>query len=162
VTRVTTERGLDRLVNFSDAVAAVAMTLLVLPLVDLVNDGSTLYDLFTTHGQQLVAYLSVFLLMIYLWSLHHRLWELIVDYDYPLMWMNAVWLLLLSLFPVFAGFEFENGSGGQALGYIALFALLVLVRMLMTLHVRSRDFMVSSDAEPDDFSVRVNVQMLGI
>jgi len=31
--QVTTERGLDRLVNFSDAVAAVAVTLLVLPLV---------------------------------------------------------------------------------------------------------------------------------
>jgi uncharacterized membrane protein len=32
---VRTERGFDRIVNFSDATVAIAMTLLVLPLVDL-------------------------------------------------------------------------------------------------------------------------------
>ena len=39
----TTERGLDRVVNFSDAVVAIAITLIILPLVDLAqehDDGS--------------------------------------------------------------------------------------------------------------------------
>ena len=34
-----TERGLDRLINFSDAVIAIAATLLILPLVEIVNDA---------------------------------------------------------------------------------------------------------------------------
>ena len=36
-----TPRGLDRLVNFSDATIAIAITLLVLPLVDVANQIST-------------------------------------------------------------------------------------------------------------------------
>lgn len=35
-----TERGYDRLVNFSDAVVAIAITLLVLPLADLVQEAA--------------------------------------------------------------------------------------------------------------------------
>lgn len=35
--RFTTERGLDRLVNFSDATVAIAVTLLVLPLADIAS-----------------------------------------------------------------------------------------------------------------------------
>jgi uncharacterized membrane protein len=34
-----TERGLDRLVTFLDAVVAIAITLLVLPLVELLGEG---------------------------------------------------------------------------------------------------------------------------
>jgi uncharacterized membrane protein len=34
MTRFRTERGLDRLVNFSDATVAIAITILLLPLVD--------------------------------------------------------------------------------------------------------------------------------
>lgn len=163
MTHVTTERGLDRLVNFSDAVAAVAMTLLVLPLVELVGEDVTVDDLFSTYGSQLVTYVAVFLIMVSLWSSHHRFWELVVDYDHALMSMNALWLLLLTLFPVIAGFTFEVGlQDGQAIAYIALFALLLLVRVLMIVHVRSRRFMVNSDADPDDFAVRVHIQQLGI
>ncbi|MET3451253.1 TMEM175 family protein [Curtobacterium sp. 1544] len=38
-----TERGLDRLVNFSDATVAIAITLLILPLVDIAGE--------LTHGE---------------------------------------------------------------------------------------------------------------
>ena len=45
---VRTERGFDRIVNFSDATVAIAMTLLVLPLVELGGDtepGDSLWHL---------------------------------------------------------------------------------------------------------------------
>ena len=38
---MATERGFDRLVNFSDAVVAIAATLLVLPLVDLGSEATS-------------------------------------------------------------------------------------------------------------------------
>lgn len=62
-----------------------------------------------------------------------------------------------------AGFTFEIGlQDGQAIAYVALFALLLLVRVLMIVHVRSRRCMVNSDADPDDFAVLVHIQQLGI
>ena len=59
MSRVTTERGLDRLVNFSDAVTAVAVTLLVLPLIDLVGEGQTVADLFNEYSAQLISFIGV-------------------------------------------------------------------------------------------------------
>ena len=70
--QATTERGLDRLVNFSDAVAAVAVTLLVLPLVDLIEDGQTVDVLFNEYSEQLTSFVGVFLLMILIWVSHHK------------------------------------------------------------------------------------------
>ena len=121
----TTTRGLDRLVNFSDAVVAVAVTLLALPLIDLVEEGDTVSDLFRTRRVEFVTYVLVFLLMILFWIGHHRFWEKVSDYDVTLIWLNALWLLSMSLFPVFAGFDIERGpEDGQAVAYTALLGAL--------------------------------------
>ena len=138
MSRVTTERGLDRLVNFSDAVTAVAVTLLVLPLVDLVGEGQTVADLFSEYSAQFISFIAVFVLMISIWTGHHRFWEMIIDYDSVMLWLNALWLLFLSLVPVIAGFTFESGlQHGQAFAYLVLLALLSLTLLLMKLYVRN-------------------------
>jgi uncharacterized membrane protein len=151
MSRVTTERGLDRLVNFSDAVTAVAVTLLVLPLIDLVGEGQTVADLFNEYSAQLISFIAVFFLMISIWTGHHRFWELIVDYDSVLLWLNAMWLLFLSLVPVIAGFTFESGpQHGQAFAYLVLLALLSLTLSLMKLYVsKGKGRALLSDAASD-------------
>ena len=58
-----TQRGLDRLVNFSDATVAIALTVLVLPLVELAGQTqSGGVDAFLTdHRSVILAFLVSFL-----------------------------------------------------------------------------------------------------
>ena len=150
----TTTRGLDRLVNFSDAVVAVAVTLLALPLIDLVEEGDTVSDLFRTRRVEFVTYVLVFLLMILFWIGHHRFWEKVSDYDVTLIWLNALWLLSMSLFPVFAGFDIERGpEDGQAVAYTALLGALFFVRLLMMVHLYRHRDLRAADVDDDDLWV---------
>jgi uncharacterized membrane protein len=98
---VHTERGLDRLVNFSDAVAAIAITLLVLPLVDLPNELSTkpFRDVISENRWSLLGFGVSFLVIARLWRVHHQIFERVRDYNVALVWLNFVWLFTIVLLP---------------------------------------------------------------
>jgi uncharacterized membrane protein len=57
---VRTERGFDRFVDFSDAVVAIAITLLILPVVDAVSDSvgdqRSAADFFQANGDRILAF----------------------------------------------------------------------------------------------------------
>ena len=98
--RFATQRGLDRLVNFSDATVAIALTLLVLPLVDLAGQVRGGVGAFLTdHALVIVAFLTSFLIIAVIWTEHHRLFEVLVSYDGPLLVLNFVWLLAIVAIP---------------------------------------------------------------
>ncbi|WP_291050356.1 TMEM175 family protein [Herbiconiux sp.] len=96
-----TERGFDRLVNFSDAVVAIAITLLILPLVDTATelDGMTLSELFEKDGQKLLVFVISFVVIGRFWLAHHRIYERIVSYNTTLIWVNMFWLLTIVFLP---------------------------------------------------------------
>ncbi|MCB0917052.1 MAG: DUF1211 domain-containing protein [Actinobacteria bacterium] len=104
-----TERGFDRLVNFSDAVIAIAITLLVLPLMDLVASADTqnLFQFLQVNGGAFVSFVAGFFLTALFWSIHHRTFEYFETYDEPLLWLNFTWLLLIALLP------FISAAGGD-------------------------------------------------
>ena len=65
-----TARGLERLIHFTDAVAAIALTLLVLPLTEIPGtlDGSGSFgEVFTEHFGELTAFGISFLVIWTLW-----------------------------------------------------------------------------------------------
>ena len=67
-----TERGFDRFVNFSDAVVAIAISLLILPVVDAVNDAAqaattSAYDFFQENGDRLLAFGLSFVVIASFW-----------------------------------------------------------------------------------------------
>ncbi|HEY0247538.1 MAG TPA: TMEM175 family protein [Gryllotalpicola sp.] len=99
--RFTTERGFDRLVNFSDATVAIALTLLVLPLTDLAGEAHRVGagTLLVEHFSAIFAFFLSFVVIAVIWYEHHRLFESLVDYDLPLLMLNFVWLLAVVALP---------------------------------------------------------------
>jgi uncharacterized membrane protein len=99
---VRTDRGLDRLITFLDAVVAIAITLLVLPLVDVLPDvGSTvpLGDLLLAESRRFTAFALSFAVIAQLWLVHHRIVEQVGSYDRPFVLVNLLWTFTIVLLP---------------------------------------------------------------
>lgn len=92
--------GAERLTAFSDAVVAVAMTALVLPLLDIdVSETSTLSDLWDRYGDQFAAFLLSFFVTAIFWTVHHKVWFAVRGVSGALLWTNMLWLLGIVLIP---------------------------------------------------------------
>jgi len=123
--RVRTERGLDRLVTFLDAVVAIAITLLVLPLVDLLAEGphDDLRGLLGNHLGDFGAFVLSFVVIARLWLVHHRLGEWVGSYDRAFLWVNLWWALTIVFLPfstqVVADFGTQRLSVGLYIGTVA-------------------------------------------
>lgn len=96
-----TPGDLARLVTFSDAVVAIAATLLVLPLAENATQGGvpTLADIIADSGGQILLLLLGFLVICRFWLNHHDIMRQLVTFDAPLFWVNAVWLFSIVLLP---------------------------------------------------------------
>ncbi|QNE36298.1 TMEM175 family protein [Leifsonia shinshuensis] len=94
-------RGFDRLVNFSDAVVAIAITLLILPLVDssseVAREGIGHY--FQDNFWQLIAFAISFVVIARLWMVHHQVFGWIEGYTNGLLWLNMLWLASIVFMP---------------------------------------------------------------
>jgi uncharacterized membrane protein len=99
---VASERGPERLFTFLDAVAAIAITLLVLPLVDvLAADGgrTDLARLYAAHAVEFYAFLLSFAVIARLWWAHHRLGGRVRAVHGPFVLLNLVWVLTIVVLP---------------------------------------------------------------
>lgn len=90
----------ERMVFYSDAVVAIAMTLLILPLVDLVKEVKTSADLFSAANQWIIySFLLSFVVIMRFWLSHHRIFENVKQYNQALMMVNMAWLLSIIVLP---------------------------------------------------------------
>ena len=112
---VRTERGLDRLVNFSDATVAIAITLLILPLVDAAKDigEHSFAAFFGENFWELLAFVISFAVIARYWVVHHRVFEWVEDYDGRLVWLNFLWLATIVFMP-FTANVLSNSNGQRA------------------------------------------------
>ena len=97
-----TDRGLDRLITFVDAVVAIAITLLVLPLVEVLGARARDMDLaavLADNAGQFGAFLLSFVVIARLWLAHHRLVEHVGAYDSAFILVNLGWVLTMVLLP---------------------------------------------------------------
>lgn len=92
---------IDRLVSLSDAVISIAVTLLILPLVDRASAINVTSWSGLTHatGQQFIIFLISFVVICRLWLVHHGLFRSVEKFDRPLFWLNAFWLLTIVVIP---------------------------------------------------------------
>jgi uncharacterized membrane protein len=99
---IQTERGFDRLVNFSDATVAIAITLLILPLVDLAGEigrDTSPFDVVSAHWPAFVSFLVTFAVIARYWLAHHQLFEHVAHYTLSLIVANFVWLAAIVFLP---------------------------------------------------------------
>jgi uncharacterized membrane protein len=96
-------RDLDRIVFFSDAVFAIAITLLVLDIKvpeipdDLVADelSAQLLALWPKY----FGYVLSFVVIITFWNSHHSIVSGIRGYDRGLIWLNSIFLMFVAFVP---------------------------------------------------------------
>lgn len=94
---------LTRLLNFSDAVVAVAITLLVIPLTDLFRSGSEQSIGHILGSYEFAATFSSFLISFFViysfWESHHRLFANVTEISDRVAKLNRLWLLSIILVP---------------------------------------------------------------
>ncbi|GAB4051551.1 TMEM175 family protein [Spirosoma litoris] len=92
--------NLDRIVFFSDAVVAIAITLLVLDLkLDIPTSRIVQWADISTLMPQFAAFLLSFILVALYWIIHNQIFCYVKRVDEPLVWINVSWLFFIALLP---------------------------------------------------------------
>ncbi len=102
--KLRSSEGLGRLIAFADAVVAIALTLLVLPLVDIANDlreydETSVAEVVSDHSLEITSFFVSFVVIWVLWRQHHRTMEYFRSYDSVLINLHFVWLLTIVVLP---------------------------------------------------------------
>ena len=95
--------GPERLLAFSDGVVAIALTLLVLPLADLVPEveeptGSGL-SLLTDNLSLIGSFALSFVVIARFWAAHHRVFDGARRVGPAIVWVNTAWLFTIVVLP---------------------------------------------------------------
>ncbi len=95
------DMGLERLLFFSDAVFAIAITLLILDIKvpDAVRGHAALMGAIFDLWPKFLSYLLSFLVIGVYWAIHHRLFRYIRGHDGRLVWLNILFLLSIAFLP---------------------------------------------------------------
>jgi uncharacterized membrane protein len=145
----------ERLLLFSDAVVAIAITLLALDLP--IPHGTTSHEFLESarhNGEHYFAFAISFVVIASAWTLHRRVWAFADSFDSRQMTVNMVWLFTIVLFP-FAT-SLLHGQSGQSVTVHAyrfgFYALLELADDTAILLIARR--MVSASLYSDDVDPR--------
>ncbi|SEB66918.1 Protein of unknown function [Paramicrobacterium humi] len=156
---MSTTRGLDRLTAFTDAIVAIAITLLVLPLVDAASDldasGMTAGDFFAEHALQLIAFLISFAVIARLWLAHHRIFEHVTTYTPRTLLLTLLWAFTIVLLPLPTAMTASLAVEPGVIGFYI--ATMAVSSLLLTLHVLAIRGSAQEDADnPLPEHVRTN------
>lgn len=105
------EFQLERLILFSDAVFAIAITLLIIEIkVPHVEDKSslTLFHELVRRIPLFVGFIISFLLIGQFWITHHKLFGFVKSYDGKLLWLNLFFLMSIVTMPFSTALYSEN------------------------------------------------------
>lgn len=133
--------GLERLMFFSDAVFAIAITILVLEIRlpagwDTADSGQLLNILGSLWHKYLAYLISFWVIGIY-WLSHHRKFLLIKKFDHALLSLNLLLLMVIAFIPFPTVVISENSSRTATVFYALVMALGGLVLALLWLHAAS-------------------------
>ncbi|MEP6699671.1 MAG: TMEM175 family protein [Bacteroidota bacterium] len=106
------EFQLERLILFSDAVFAIAITLLVIEIKipeihsNELSEKKLLTALFHLIPK-FIGFLISFLIIGQYWTVHHRMFGYVINFNNKVLWLNILFLLCIALMPFSTGFYSE-------------------------------------------------------
>jgi uncharacterized membrane protein len=159
------ERDLERFLTFVDAVVAIAITLLVLPLVEIsqeLRDGMTVPDLLQEHNGELWAFFLSFAVIARMWFIQHESSRHVIAYSRSYANFTVLWLLTIVLLP-FATSLVPAAPDDDVLTkvlYIGTIAFGVLFLGLAELVVVRKPELTDGLGNPDPTEAWINVGIL--
>lgn len=140
-TREGTLYAAERAKAFVDAVVAIAMTLLILPLMESVGDvadaAGTTAQWFAEHQWQLSSFVVSFTVIAMFWLNHHRLFARVERVNSAILWMAMAWLLTIVWLPVATALSsrMPDADGLAKIAYIGSMILTALVALAVRLYL---------------------------
>lgn len=106
------EFQIERMILFTDAVFAIAITLLIIEIkAPEIHHGMTFTDMVNQLLNLIPKFIgfiiSFFVIAIY-WRSHHRMFSFIKDYDDKLIWLNFFFLFSIILMPFSSAYYSDN------------------------------------------------------
>ncbi|MDQ4215679.1 TMEM175 family protein [Microbacterium sp. ASV81] len=128
----------ERLKAFIDAVVAIAMTLLILPLMESVtefgHEGKDVLAYLQEDYGQLLSFVLSFLLVANFWITHHRVFARVERATSVLIWLQVAWMFTIVWLPVptamLGAMESDALQKTLYIGSLLVTALLMLVTRL--------------------------------
>ena len=152
---VDRERDFDRFLTFIDAIVAIAITLLVLPLVDVagsLTNGGSVSGLVSDHSSQIGAFLLSFAVIANLWLAQRQVLRHVVAADGAVTRLLLLWTLTIVFLPfptaLITGHDVSEQPATKTL-YVGTMAVSALVLTLVTVAVRRDRALRDSDSPPD-------------
>jgi len=125
------DRNFDRLLTFVDAIVAIAITLLVLPLVELapeVRDGGSVGDLLRDHADELWAFALSFYVIARIWLSQHAAVAPLLAGNARVTSLLVTWTFTIVVLPFPTSLVASAGEQAPTkILYVATMALSILV-----------------------------------
>jgi uncharacterized membrane protein len=116
--------GLERIVFFSDAVIAIAVTLLAVDIKPPDVNPSQLASALAEFSPRFLSFTLSFMVIASFWTEHHITFSYIRDYDYKLAWLNFLFLMFIALTPfassMLGNYQFDGTAVIVYSGVIAM------------------------------------------
>jgi uncharacterized membrane protein len=145
--------GLERLIFFSDAVFAIAITLLVLDIRPPERaepfDPAQWPAVLGAMMPQIFAYVLSFFVIGSYWVAHHRTFQYIRRYDHRFLWLNLGFLLCIAFIPVPTALLAEYGDLPFAIiFYDGVQILAALFKLALWLYAVGGQRLIARDLDP--------------
>lgn len=155
--------GLDRIVFFTDAVIAIAITLLVIELkVPHLAEGESVTKLshyLNEMWPEFLGYAVSFMVIAMYWMAHHKIFRNIADYDRPLIYINTVFLMFIAFMPFVTGLLFNYPAQLISVIWYAVLVALIGLALLWVWSYAKNHRLVYDEVEKKE-SRRITFSLL--
>jgi TMEM175 potassium channel family protein len=137
----------ERLTFFSDAVVAIAITLLAIDLP--VPEGNSVEELLASleaNSYEYLAFVISFLVIANHWTIHHRVFGWVRRVDGPVIRLNLFWLLLVVVNPFLTRVLTEGDSNILRFGMYATAQALMMLALAGMIATVARRHWFAADA----------------